>query len=83
MSPGEVAGKTKDGEWQMKANAGDRLRFLGHQVGAPEHHGRVLKVLGPDGGPPYLVEFDDGHQAEVYPGSDCELEHAKDHGTGS
>ncbi|WP_042381769.1 MULTISPECIES: DUF1918 domain-containing protein [Streptacidiphilus] len=67
----------------MKAKAGDRLRFLGHQVGTPDHYGRVLKVIGPDGGPPYLVEFDDGHQAEVYPGSDCELEHPKEHGAGA
>ena len=73
-------GEGAEGKRQMKAKTGDRLRFLGHQVGRPDHYGRVVKVIGPDGDPPYLVEFDDGHQAEVYPGSDCELEHAKGQG---
>ncbi|MBF9068809.1 DUF1918 domain-containing protein [Streptacidiphilus fuscans] len=63
----------------MKAKVGDRLRFLGHQVGAPDHFGRVVEVMGKEGDPPYLVEFDDGHRAEVFPGTDCELEHAGAH----
>ncbi|WP_042406757.1 DUF1918 domain-containing protein [Streptacidiphilus carbonis] len=53
---------------------GDRLPFLGHKVGDCDRVGRVLEVLGSDGGPSYLVEFEDGHQGEVFPGSDCELE---------
>lgn len=58
----------------MKAVAGDRLRFLGHKVGDHDRVGRVVLALGPDGGEPYLVEFEDGHRSEVFPGSDCEIE---------
>lgn len=63
----------------MQATAGDRLVIHGKQVGSAERHGEVLEVRGADGGPPYLVRFDDGHEALLYPGSDCELEHAHKH----
>ncbi|RAG83355.1 hypothetical protein DN069_22830 [Streptacidiphilus pinicola] len=59
----------------MNAVVGDRLRFLGHKVGDHDRVGRVVEVLGSDGGPPYLVEFEDGHRGEAFPGSDCEIEH--------
>jgi hypothetical protein len=67
----------------MNATVGDRLRFLGHRVGDHDRVGRVVEVLGPDGGPPYLVEFEDGHRGEVFPGSDCELEPDKGRGNGA
>ncbi len=66
----------------MKAVVGDRLRFLGHKVGDHDRVGRVLEVLGPDGEPPYMVEFEDGHRSEVFPGSDCEIEPRTGHESG-
>jgi hypothetical protein len=63
----------------MQATVGDRLVIHGKQVGSAERHGEVLEVRGADGAPPYLVRFDDGHEALLYPGSDCELEHVHKH----
>ncbi|WP_042397397.1 DUF1918 domain-containing protein [Streptacidiphilus carbonis] len=60
----------------MKATVGDRLRFHGRHVGTADRLGRVTEVRGKDGQPPYLVEFDDGHKSEVYPGTDCQIEPA-------
>ena len=39
-----------------------------------QRRGEVLEVRGADGGPPYLVRFDDGHETLLYPGADCVLE---------
>ena len=39
----------------------------------------IIEIRGSDGGPPYLVRRDDGHEALLYPGADCELEHAHRH----
>ena len=52
----------------MRAQQGDRVTVPGRHVGAAERHGEVLEVRGPDGGPPYLVRWDDGHEAVVCPG---------------
>ena len=37
--------------------------------------GEILKVLGDDGAPPYLVRWEDGHESEVFPGSDMFIQH--------
>jgi hypothetical protein len=58
----------------MKAQVGDRLLFHGKKAGAADHSAEVLEVRGPDGGPPYLVRSDDGHERLVYPGTDCSIE---------
>jgi hypothetical protein len=60
----------------MQAAVGDRLVIHGKQVGQADRHGEILEVRGGDGGPPYFVRFDDGHETLLYPGADCELEHA-------
>ncbi|MGA6947478.1 MAG: DUF1918 domain-containing protein, partial [Solirubrobacterales bacterium] len=39
--------------------------------------GEILKVLGEQGAPPYLVRWEDGHEAEVFPGSDMYVQHLK------
>ena len=39
--------------------------------------GEILKVLGEEGAPPYLVRWEDGHEAEVFPGSDMYVQHLK------
>ena len=56
----------------MQASTGDRLVIHGKQVGQTDRHGEILEVRGENGGPPYLVKFDD--ETLLYPGADCELE---------
>ncbi len=58
----------------VRVSVGDRLRFPGRRVGMVDRLGLVVEVRGVDGAPPYLVEFDDGHRGEVFPGPDCHLE---------
>lgn len=58
-----------------RAKPGDRLVVRGHHQGEPERDGEILKVLGDDGAPPYLVRWEDGHESEVFPGSDMFVQH--------
>jgi hypothetical protein len=66
----------------MKAQVGERLLFHGAKVGSADHVGAVVEVRGEDGGPPYLVRFDDGHEALLFPGTDCQVLHGTDPGVG-
>lgn len=59
----------------MQAAVGDRLHVHGRTVGAAEQVGEIVEVRGADGGPPYLVRFDDGHEGLVFPGPDAVVEH--------
>ncbi len=59
----------------LHAHAGDRLVVRGRHQGQPQRDAEVLKVLGEDGAPPYLVRWEDGHEGEVFPGSDAFIEH--------
>ena len=43
----------------MHAHAGDQLRVHGRHVGEPDRCGEILEARGPDGGPPFLVRWDD------------------------
>lgn len=52
----------------MHAQKGDAVTVPGRKVGDAERHGSVLEVRGPDGGPPYVVRWEDGHEAVVCPG---------------
>jgi hypothetical protein len=54
----------------MHAEMGDRVTVPGRHVGDPERHGEVLEIRGPDGGPPYLIRWDDGHEGLVCPGAE-------------
>jgi hypothetical protein len=56
------------------ANVGDQLLVHGHVVGQGDHHGKIIEVRGPEGAPPYLVRYDDGHESLVYPGPDAIIE---------
>ncbi|MEV6431058.1 MULTISPECIES: DUF1918 domain-containing protein [unclassified Nocardia] len=58
----------------MMANVGDQLLVHGHVVGQGDRHGEIIEVRGPEGGPPYLVRFTDGHESLVYPGPDAVIE---------
>jgi hypothetical protein len=58
----------------MQAAVGERIRIQGKSVGAHTRGGEILEVRGEDGGPPFLVRFDDGHESLVFPGPDCVID---------
>jgi hypothetical protein len=67
----------------MFAKVGDALIIEGHRVGEPRRTGRVEEVRGADGGPPYLVRWDDTDRSTLlFPGDDCRIEHLGDASTG-
>lgn len=51
----------------MKASQGDHIVLAGKRVGEPTRDGRVVEVRGEDGGPPYVVEWSDGHTGVIFP----------------
>jgi hypothetical protein len=52
------------------------MLIKGHHVGEPDRDGEILEVRGPDGQPPYIVEWEDsGHQTFFYPGPDAQIVH--------
>ncbi|MFI6291942.1 DUF1918 domain-containing protein [Nonomuraea sp. NPDC050790] len=55
----------------MNATVGDRLLMHGNTVGEGDRRGEIIEVRGHDGGPPYIVRFDDGHTGLVFPGPDA------------
>ena len=56
----------------MRAAIGDRIVVRGHKVGEHDRKGQVLAVEGKDGGPPYLVRWDDtGHEGLFFPRPDA------------
>lgn len=60
----------------MQARVGDRIVIRGHRVGEPLRDCEVLEVRGPEGGPPFLVRWEDsGHETLFFPGSDATVEH--------
>lgn len=58
----------------MKAAVGDRIVVHSAHVDQPSRAGQVVEVRSPDGAPPYLVRWDDGHEALVFPGPDAVVE---------
>jgi len=64
----------------MQAVIGDRLHVHGNIVGQPDRSGEIVEVRGAGGEPPYLVRFDDGHTALVFPGPDAVIEHPRGKG---
>ena len=61
----------------MQATVGDRHNVHASTVGQPERTGEIVEVRGAGGEPPYLVRFDDGHTALVFPGPDAIIEHPR------
>ncbi|MEU4225980.1 DUF1918 domain-containing protein [Nonomuraea sp. NPDC026600] len=55
----------------MNATIGDRLLVHGNTVGERDRNGIIIEIKGSDGGPPYIVRFDDGHTGLVFPGPDA------------
>ncbi|MEA4945816.1 MAG: DUF1918 domain-containing protein [Propionicimonas sp.] len=60
----------------MQAFIGDQVVLHGNKVGAADRRGVVTEVRGQNGGPPYVVRFEDGHTTVVFPGTDCEIKHS-------
>lgn len=52
----------------MRARPGDRIVLAASHVGEPTRDGKVLEARGADGGPPFVVEWSDGHTGLIYPG---------------
>jgi Domain of unknown function (DUF1918) len=59
------------GEMGLHASPGDHLVIRGHRQGESQRDGEIVAVLGQEGKPPYLVRWEDGHEAEVFPASDA------------
>ena len=59
----------------MRAEVGDKVVVHGRTVGAVSRTGTVVEARGSDGGPPFLVGYEDGHEALVFPGPDVHVEH--------
>jgi hypothetical protein len=62
----------------MHAKVGERIIIRGMTVGSTDRHGEIVEVRGANGDPPFLVRFDDGHEALTYPGADCVIERPAD-----
>ena len=60
----------------MNASVGDRVIIHGRIVGATERAGEVVEIRGTAENPLLVVRYDDGHEAILSPGSDCEIRHA-------
>ena len=52
----------------MHANVGDRLVVEGRTDSMHRREAEVLEVRGENGGPPYLVRWEDGHTSTMFPG---------------
>jgi len=59
----------------MRASVGDRVIIHGRIVGAAERAGEVVEIRGHEDSPLLVVRYDDGHEAILSPGSDCEIRH--------
>ena len=52
----------------MKARVGDRIILAADHVDQPTRDGKIVEVRGADDGPPFLVEWSDGHSGLIFPG---------------
>ena len=60
----------------MHATVGDRLVIRSTHVGETVREGVILEVHGENGGPPYLVRWEDnGHESLTFPGPDAYVQH--------
>lgn len=60
----------------LTAAVGDRLIIRGHRIGEADRDAEIIEVRGEDGGPPFVVRWDDdGHESLLFPGTDAYVEH--------
>lgn len=58
----------------MHGKVGDRVVVHGAHVSDPVRDGVILEVHGAEGGPPYLVRWDEsGHESLVFPGPGTQI----------
>lgn len=57
----------------MHAKVGDRIVVESASDSTHRREAEVLEVRGENGGPPYLVRWEDGHEALTFPGSDAHV----------
>ena len=59
----------------LSASPGDRLVIGLHHLGGRERDAEILEAHGDDGGPPFLVRWEDsGRVSLLYPGADARVE---------
>lgn len=63
---------------RMQAKVGDRLVVESRSAETHRHEGEIVAVQGENGGPPYVVRWQDGHEGLTYPGPDAHVVGAKD-----
>ena len=51
----------------MEAHVGDKIVVRSTHQGEAERSGEVLGCHEPDGGPPYRVRWEDGHEGLFFP----------------
>jgi hypothetical protein len=60
----------------MRAAVGDRIVVHSQHVDGPVRDGEILEVHGPDGMPPYVVQWSDrGNTSLFFPSSDATVQH--------
>ncbi|GAA3394981.1 DUF1918 domain-containing protein [Cryptosporangium minutisporangium] len=59
----------------MNAHVGDEIMLRPPGAAHPIRDGEIIEVAGPDGEPPYRVQWDDGRESLLFPGPDAELRH--------
>ena len=52
----------------MKAKPGDRIIIAPPRIETAVRDGEILETRGPDGTPPFLVRWSDGHENLLFPG---------------
>jgi hypothetical protein len=59
----------------MQATVGDQIVIHSQHVDEQVRLGEIIDVRGPDGGPPFVVRWGDGHEGLLFPGPDAEVRH--------
>ena len=71
-----IVGPMPERQLSLSAEPGDRLVVHGHRLGEPERVAEILEARGANGGPPFLVRWDDaGEESLLFPGSDAHVDH--------
>ena len=64
-----------EGRKTMQAAVGDTLTVRALHQGEADRHGTIIEVHGKDGGPPYLVRWQDGHESVFFPAAGTIVDH--------
>jgi hypothetical protein len=57
----------------MHAKPGDTLVIESRSVEQSRRQATIVEARSPDGSPPYLVRWPDGHEGLVFPGPDAHV----------